>query len=94
LHRIIIDDGLTVRFPHREASFSEGVEIGVLALLMAMGTPEVVRWIGGANVEQTRALADALGYRLFEKDRRGDAVAVLLTPRRRRPALRLVRGAE
>jgi hypothetical protein len=94
MRRITIADGLTLRFPHRDASFGEGVEIGALAALMATGTPEISRWIGGANLEQAYALAEALGYRLFETERREDAVAVLLTPRRRRPALRLVRGAE
>ena len=94
MRRITIVDGLTVRFPHRDASFGEGVEIGALAALMAIGTPEITRWIGSANLEQARALAEAFGYGLFETERRQDAVAVLLAPRRRRPALRLVRSAE
>jgi hypothetical protein len=94
VRRITIEDGLTVRFPHRDASFSEGFEIGVLAALMAAGRPEIARWIGSDSVEQARALVEGLGYRLLETARGEDAVAVLLTPRCQRPALRLVRAAE
>lgn len=92
MRRITIEEGLTLRFPGRDASFGEGVEIGVLAALMATGRAEIARVIAPGNVEQARALAEAMDYRLIETGRATDGVAVLLTPRAARPALRLVAG--
>ena len=36
---IEVEPGLSVRFPGRSADFAEGVEIGILSILMAQGCP-------------------------------------------------------
>lgn len=92
MRRITIEDGLTLRFPGREASFGEGVEIGVLAALMAMGREEIARAIAPSNVEQARALAEALGYRLIEVERSPEGIEILLKRASARPRLRVIAG--
>lgn len=93
MRRITIEEGLTLRFPGRDASVGEGVEIAVLAALMATGVAEIARVIAPGNVERARALAEAMDYRLIETGRAPEGVAVLLTPRAARPALKLIAGA-
>lgn len=92
MRRITIEDGLTLRFPGRDSSFGEGVEIGVLAALMALGREEIARPIAPGNVEQARALAEALGYRLIEVERSPEGIDVLLKRASTRPALRVIAG--
>ena len=88
---IIIEDGLTLRFPGRDAGFAEGVEIGMLATLMALGQEEIRRPVALGTLAQARALARGFGYRLVETGR-GEGEARIRLPRRARPALRLVAG--
>lgn len=92
MRRITIEDGLTLRFPGRDAAFAEGVEIGVLATLMALGRTEIARPIAPGNLGQARALAEALGYRLLEVGRSADGIDVLVTRGSARPALRVIAG--
>lgn len=91
MRRITIEDGLTIRFPARDAGFAEGVEIGMLATLMALGHEDIRRPIAHGTLEQARALAQGFGYRLVETGRGAEETRILLT-RRARPALRLVAG--
>ncbi len=94
--KIEIEDGLTLRFPGRDASFHEGVEIGMLATLMATGQPEIVRTISAAALEQAQALAGGLGYRAGDVRPLGaDRLSLTLVRRGCRPRLRVVAtGAE
>ena len=92
MRRITIEEGLTLRFPGRDAAFGEGVEIGVLATLMALGRFEIARPIAPGNVEQARALAEALGYRLVEVGRSVEGIDIRLTRGSARPALRVIAG--
>ena len=64
MRRIHVEDGLSVRFPGRSEEFNEGVEIGMLAVLMSSGQRGFTRWLSPANLEQARAIADRMGYRL------------------------------
>ncbi len=93
MRSIEIEDGLNVRFPRRSADFTEGVEIGILAALMALRHPFVARDIATTNLIQARLLAEKLGYRLTEEDSAGEMTRVTLTRQDIRPRLRLVSSA-
>ena len=42
---IEVEPGLSVRFPGRSDDFAEGVEVGILSILMAQGMPDITREI-------------------------------------------------
>lgn len=87
---IYLDDGLRVRFPGRDDSFLEGVEVGMIAVLMGCRETEFSRLVSPASVDQVGALATKMGYRLMLDDE-GDLVRVTLSNRVARPKLRLVK---
>jgi hypothetical protein len=90
MRKVHIEDGLAVRFPGRDREFADGVEIGMLATLMASGLAEFSRTVASVNVEQARKLAQRLGY-LVEADQCHANGMVRLTARRsRRAHLRIV----
>jgi hypothetical protein len=93
MRHIHLADGLRLRFPGRPEEFDQGVEIGMLAVLMDLGEREFSRWISAANLEQARALAKQLGYSVVEGH--GDTEWVELTFRfgPARPTLKLVHSA-
>jgi hypothetical protein len=66
MRHIHLADGLRLRFPGRSEEFDQGVEIGMLAVLMDLGDREFRRWISSANLAQARALAKQLGYHVVE----------------------------
>ena len=90
MHHIHLTEGTRLRFPARSADFSEGVEIGMLAVLMDLGTREFSRWISSENLDQARALARQLGYHLVEGGADGEWVEVVFRTGVARPQLRLV----
>ena len=59
-----VEDGLSLRFPARDAAFHEGVELGILAALLNAGHGRVTHILSAANLNQARALATKMGYRL------------------------------
>lgn len=63
---IHLTDGKRLRFPGRTDEFAQGVEIGMLAILMNMPMPEFSRRLSEPNLDQVRALADKMGYQLRE----------------------------
>jgi len=63
---IHLTDGKRLRFPGRTDEFAQGVEIGMLAILMNMPMPEFTRRLSEPNLDQVRALADKMGYQLNE----------------------------
>jgi hypothetical protein len=93
MRHIHLADGVRLRFPGRPEEFDQGVEIGMLAVLMDLGEREFRRWISAANLGQARALAKQLGYTVVEGH--GDAEWVELSFRHgpARPQLRLVHSA-
>ena len=93
MRHIHLADGMRLRFPGRTEEFDLGVEIGVLAILMDSGLREIERVISTANLEQARALAEKMGYRLTEGMRDDDEVSVVLRFGQARPALKLVHSA-
>ncbi len=92
MRKIHVEHGLQVGFPHRSAEFAEGVEIGILAALMATGSPRFHHRISPTTVEQARDLAGPLGYRLMVSDEADGLVQVALSRTSLRPRLSLVAG--
>src|SRR3954466_11222284 len=52
MRHIHLDDGLRLRFPGRSEDFDQGVEIGMIAVLMDQGLGEFSRWIARSNLSQ------------------------------------------
>jgi hypothetical protein len=90
VRRIEIQPDLTIRFPHRSPEFDEGVEIGIAAALMATGQHSIERWLSPGSLEQLRAIAAKLGYRVAVEDSAGDLQRVVAHRTDLRPRLRLV----
>jgi len=95
MRHIHLDDGLRLRFPARSEDFDQGVEIGMLAVLMDQEIREFSRWISRANLGQVEAVAKQMGYHTVQGG--GDAEWVDLTFRhglaKSKPSLRLVHSA-
>jgi hypothetical protein len=89
VRRIHVEDGLSVRFPGRDEDFNEGVEIGILAGLMGSGRG-FTHWISAANVEQARAIADKMAYRVTVGEEDGGLIEVIFRTGKARPKLTLV----
>ncbi|WP_131829883.1 hypothetical protein [Consotaella salsifontis] len=66
MRAVHLEDNLKVRFPGQDASFMAGVEIGMLATLMAMRPREFSRQIDTGNMEQARLLGLKMGYHVSE----------------------------
>jgi hypothetical protein len=90
VRRIQVEEGLTLRFPGRDDSFDEGVEIGILAVLLSFGGRGFTHVLSQRTLEQAREMAQNMGYRLTEGPHRGELVEVILRSSRDRPKLRLV----
>lgn len=95
MRHIHLDDGLRLRFPARSEDFDQGVEIGMVAVLMDQGMREFSRWISRGNLGQVEAIARQMGYHTVEGS--GDGEWVDLTFRhglaKSKPSLRLVHSA-
>ena len=89
--KINIQDDLRIRFPARDTTFTEGVEIGMLATLMSLGWKEFDRTISRVNLEQARSLGEKLGYHVTGVvDEEPGFVRITLRDRSLRPKLKLV----
>jgi hypothetical protein len=93
MRHIHLADGLRLRFPGRSEDFDQGVEIGMLAVLMDMGAREFSRWISAANLDQARALAKQLGYHVVEGNSDGEWTELVFRFGTARPQLKLVHSA-
>jgi hypothetical protein len=90
MRHIHLTHGLRLRFPGRNEDFDQGVEIGMLAVLMDLGTREFSRWISSENLDQARALAKQLGYNVVVGDSDADWTELVFRSGVVRPQLRLV----
>jgi hypothetical protein len=92
MRHIHLDDGLRLRFPGRSEDFDQGVEIGMIAVLMDQGLGEFSRCIARSNLSQVEAIARQMGYRIEEAG--GDEEWVDLTflygTAKSKPKLKLV----
>ena len=93
MRHIHLTDATRLRFPGRSDDFDQGVEIGILAVLMDLGSDEIARPIATATVEQARSLAEKLGYRLLEGAENEGVTTVILRRSGARPALKVVHSA-
>ena len=90
MRRIHVEEGLSLRFLGRDEEFNEGVEIGILAVLMSSGQRGFTHWVSAANVEQARSLAEGMGYRATTGDAEGPLTELIFRTGRARPKLTLV----
>jgi hypothetical protein len=93
MRHIHLAEGLRLRFPGRDENFDQGVEIGMLAVLMDMGTREFCRWISRSNLDQARALAKQLGYHVVEGEGSNGWTELVFRSGPARPQLKLVHSA-
>jgi hypothetical protein len=93
MRHIHLAEGLRLRFPGRNEDFDQGVEIGMLAVLMDLGQREFCRWISAENRNQARALAEQLGYHVIEGTSDADWIEITFRSGPARPQLRLVHSA-
>ncbi|KQT85377.1 hypothetical protein [Aurantimonas sp. Leaf443] len=94
MRHIEIAEGLRIRFPARGPDFDDGIEVGMLAALMALGGPVVERGVSPAAAEQAAILAGKLGYHVADERRDGALTYITLRKGRARPRLSIVRLAE
>jgi len=85
-----VEDGLSLRFPARDAAFHEGVELGILAALLNAGHGRVTHIMSAANLDQARALGAKMGYRLTLGGSEGEMIEVDFWTGPARPRLSLV----
>jgi hypothetical protein len=92
MRHIHLDDGLRLRFPGRSEDFDQGVEIGMIAVLMDQGLGEFSRWIARSNLSQVEAIAKQMGYRLEEVggDEEWADITFLYGTAKSKPKLKLV----
>ncbi|MET0742414.1 MAG: hypothetical protein ABWY78_03500 [Microvirga sp.] len=90
MRHIHLDEGFRLRFPGRSEDFDQGVEIGMLAVLMDHKTPEFRRWIARENLTQVKALASQFGYHVLESGDEEEWIELMFRARPARAQLRLV----
>ena len=90
MRQIHIVPGLRLRFAGQSEVFNEGVEIGLLAANMAAGISEFAATLAPNTLEQARALARAMGYRVHIVATNDCTVDVMFLTGSRRPKLQLI----
>lgn len=90
---IEVDQGLRLRFPEQSEDFSAGFEMGALAAFLSFGLRDCSRVIAADNLEQARAIAEGLDYRVMAGAEQDGMVTVRFVHGQARPALRLVSSA-
>src|SRR5215218_3602993 len=88
MRRLRVDEGLTIRFPHRCEAFDEGVEIGLVATSLSTSNVRVRCCLSAAALEP-RALGEQMGYRIVEESQSGEWTRVEFRSGRTRPELKL-----
>ena len=90
MRKIEIFEDVRLRFPGRDAEFALGIEVGAVSVLMAQGQTLIRRELSDAAVEQLRPIADRLNYALVATEAVSGMSRVSLSPKSRRPLLRIV----
>lgn len=94
MRHIQLAEGLRLRFPGRPEEFDQGVEIGIVAGLMAGSAGAFTHRIGVATLEQVQNLAERFGYHLVCDEADGDCIDVTFRRGRPRAKLTLVHSGE
>ena len=90
MRKIEIIEDVRLRFPARDAEFDIGLEVGVVSVLLAQGSPIIQRQLSGDATEQLRPIAERFRYTLIATETASGLMDVTLTPKSRRPVLRVV----
>ncbi|WP_430246169.1 hypothetical protein [Neorhizobium sp. DAR64861/K0K2] len=90
MRKIEIFKDVRLRFPRRDAEFDLGVEVGAVSVLMAQGQMLIRRELSDDTVEQLQPIADRLNYSLVVTEAVSGMSRVSLSPKSRRPLLRIV----
>ena len=91
MRQIYVDEEIRIRFPQRGTEFDDGVEIGILVLMMTQGETVIERWVSSSCFPQVQALAPQFSYRVTAGGESPDGKVLLtLTSSRVRPRLRIV----
>lgn len=93
MRHIHVEDGLRLRFPGRDETFNQGVEIGLLTANLASGRGEFTLQFASATLDQARTLATRMGYRVHIVRADDTSVEATFLTGRRRPKLTLVQGS-
>jgi hypothetical protein len=91
VQRIHVED--VSRFPDRSDDFAEGVEIGILALLLSSGERGLTHRISTRVVEQAQDIAAKMGYRLTKGPGDASMTEIILRTAPARPTLTLVHSS-
>jgi hypothetical protein len=90
VRHIELEDALKIRFASEPEEFDRGVEVGMVAALMAAGVASFERTVAPEVEEPVRRLAEKLGYRVLPMAVAGGRARLQLTLATRRPVLRVV----
>ena len=90
MRHIHVEDGLRLRFPGREEAFNEGIEVGLALASMAAGRREFTLHIASTTLDQARALASKMGYRVHVIQQDETSAEVMFLTGSREPKLKLV----
>ncbi|MBZ6076243.1 hypothetical protein [Microvirga puerhi] len=93
MRHIHLDNGLRLRFPGRGEEFDQGVEIGMLAVMMDSQIREFRRRIATTNLGQVRAIATQMGYHVITDQEDGEFIDLIFRYGSARPQLKLVHSA-
>lgn len=93
MRHIHIEPDLRLRFPGRGEAFNEGVEVGLLAASMAAKLSAFTMRLAGGTLDQARALAATMNYRVHVVQADETWAEVMFLTGSRRPRLRLVETA-
>ena len=94
--QIHLSDTKRIRFPGRGEEFAQGVEVGMVAVLMDMPLSPFTRQLSAANLDQLRTLAARMGYEVTSRPLEEGWIEATfsLRPQAARPRLQLVHAAE
>lgn len=90
MRHIELEDALKIRFASEPEAFDRGVEVGMVAALMAAGVSSFERTVAAEVEEPVRRLAEKLGYRVVPRALASGKARLHLTIATRRPVLRVV----
>lgn len=93
MRHIHVEDGLRLRFPGRDEAFNEGIEVGLALANMAAGRREFTLYLANTTLDQARALASQMGYRVHVVQEEGTWAEVMFLTGSRQPKLKLVHSS-
>ena len=90
MRHIHVEDGLRLRFPGRDEAFNEGIEVGLAIAHMADGRREFKLRLASTTLDQARAIASQMGYRVHVVQQDENWAVVIFLTGSRQPKLKLV----